>query len=134
MKSQLCAALSALILLAGVRPADAAQQGPRAGKYVCLGYQGGAGMFRWYLTIGGGAYRQTTPDLAPGAYSYDPAASLLTFTSGPYAANNWIGVYSVEREGKTDQIVLRNRANQAQGPRVGEYANFYCTNSTDSPH
>lgn len=117
---------------AAPRARAAAANAPRAGRYVCMGYNGGIGMFRWYLTISGNAYRQTRPDLAGGAFQYNAGARTLTFTSGPYARNNWIGLFSVEREGKTHKIVLRDRAAQAQGPRVREYANIYCTNSTDS--
>jgi hypothetical protein len=42
-----------------------------------------------------------------------------------------IGLFSVTREGKTHQIILRDRDNATQGSRVGEYNNIYCTNSTD---
>jgi hypothetical protein len=106
---------------------------PRAGRYVCLGYNGGAaGTFRWYLDIdGSGGYQQATPDLPGGTYSFDAAASALSFESGPYAENGWFGRFSVEREGLTHKIVLRSLASEAQGPRVDEYANIYCTNSTD---
>jgi hypothetical protein len=110
----------------------ASSSGPRAGKYICMGYNGGAGMFRWYLYLGGGAYRQRTPDLPGGSYTYNLAQQRLSFTSGPYKADNWIGLFSVERDGKTHKVVLRDRAKQTQGPRVGEYSNIYCTNSTDS--
>ena len=114
--------------------AAAAASAPRRGKYVCMGYSGGPGQFRWYLDLGNGTYRQTTPDLASGHYSFDASARRLTFTSGPYKANNWIGLFSVEREGKTHKVVLRNRDFEAQGPRAHKYQNIYCTNSTDSPH
>ena len=119
---------------ADARASPAAAEQPRNGKYVCLLYNGGAGQFEWYLTISDGAYRQTEPDLAGGTYSYDAGGHALTFTSGPYSHDNWIGLFSVEREGKTHQIVLRDRANQAKGPRVGEYSNVYCSNSTDSTY
>ena len=121
-------------LRAGPPVTPAAAGKPRNGKYVCLLYNGGAGQFEWYLTISSGAYQQTRPDLAGGTYSYDAGGRALTFTSGPYSHNNWIGLFSVEREGKTHKIVLRDRANQARGPRVGEYSNVYCTNSTDSTY
>ncbi|HWA61359.1 MAG TPA: hypothetical protein VG939_08285 [Caulobacteraceae bacterium] len=98
---------------------------PRSGRYVCMGYNGGAGMFRWYLAIDGGRYQQQTPTLAPGAYAYDAASRTLVFTSGPYQAN-WVGQFSVEREGRTHKIVLRLKAGG------GQYSNIYCTNSTDS--
>jgi hypothetical protein len=114
----------------GANNASASQ--PRAGKYVCMGYNGGSAMFRWYLYLDGGQYRQSVPDLPSGNYSYDTGSQSLSFTTGPYARNNWMGLFSVEREGKTHKVVLRDRAKQQQGPRVGEYSNFYCTNSTDS--
>jgi len=107
---------------------------PRAGKYVCMGYNGGAGQFRWYLQLGKGSYQQLSPNLAAGKYSFNTATKRLEFTSGPYKANNWIGLFSVEREGKTHKIVLRNRAYEAKGPRVNQYANIYCTLSSDSTY
>jgi hypothetical protein len=107
---------------------------PRTGRYICLGYSGGAaGTFRWYLDLdGNGGYQQATPDLAAGTYSFDPATSAISFDSGPYADNGWFGRFSVEREGLTHKIVLRSLASEAQGSRVDEYSNVYCTNSTDS--
>jgi hypothetical protein len=107
---------------------------PRPGKYVCMECSGGAGQFRWYLELGNGTYHQTTPDPASGHYSFNRRAKRLNFTSGPYKANNWIGLFSIDLEGKTHKIVLRNRDFEAQGPRAHEYQNIYCTNSTDSPH
>ena len=79
-----------------------------------------------------GSYQQKMPDLAVGSYSFDKASRRLTFRNGPYSALNWIGLFTVEREGKTHRIVLRDKAAEAQGPRVREYANIICTNSTDS--
>jgi hypothetical protein len=105
---------------------------PRPGRYVCMGYNGGAGQFRWYLQLTANGYQQKTPDLAPGSYSFDKAARRLTFRSGPYSTLNWIGLFTVEREGKTHRIVLRDRTAEAQGSRVREYANITCTNSADS--
>jgi hypothetical protein len=103
---------------------------PLPGRYVCMGYSGGPGQFRWYLQLGANTYRQTTPDLAEGRYSFDAAKKRLDFTSGPYRTNNWIGLYSVEREGRTQKITLRDKANDAKGPRVGEYSNISCTLSS----
>jgi hypothetical protein len=107
-------------------------ESPRPGRYACKGYGGGAGQFRWYLQLTANGYQQKTPDLAAGSYSFDKASKRLTFRSGPYSRLNWIGLFTVEREGKTHRIVLRDKAADAQGPRVREYANIICTNSTDS--
>ncbi len=118
---------------AAPRPAAAGSaDSPRPGRYVCMGYNGGVGQFRWYLQLGAGTYQQKTPDLAAGRFSFDRGARELTFQSGPYSRLNWIGLFTVEREGKTHRIVLRDKAAEAQGPRVREYANIICTNSTDS--
>ena len=123
------------ILAASLAPLAAhADDAPRAGKYVCLGYSGGAGKFRFYVTLANGTYTPQTPDLPSGNYRYDAATHRLEFTSGPFKANNWLGIFSIEREGKTHKVVLRDRANEAEGPRVKEYANLYCTNSTDSTY
>ncbi len=118
------------------RPGAAASQAsaPRPGKYVCMGYGVGPGTFRWYLQLGSGTYQQKTPDLPAGTFVYSAAAKRLDFTSGPYKTSGWIGKFSVEREGKTHKIVLRNRAFEAEGPRVHEYQNIYCTLSTDSTY
>jgi hypothetical protein len=102
---------------------------PRAGRYTCMGYAGGIGQFRWYLDLTRNGYTQHTPDLAGGQYNFDATSGRLFFLSGPYRANNWFGKFSVTREGKTHQIVLRDKAAEAQGPRVREYANINCTNS-----
>lgn len=107
---------------------------PRLGKYVCLGYSGGPGQYRWYLQIGKGNYQQKTPDLAAGRYTFDARAQRVTFVDGPYAKLNWFGKFSVEREGKTHKIILRNKTFEAQGPRAHEYQNIYCTLSTDSTY
>lgn len=103
---------------------------PRLGRYVCMGYAGGRGKFRWYLQLSNNAYQQKTPDLPAGTYAFDAAAKRLDFTSGPYHRNNWIGLFSVERDGKSHKIVLRDRASEAKGPRVNEYSNIYCTLSS----
>ncbi|MEI7932693.1 MAG: hypothetical protein WCI21_06530 [Alphaproteobacteria bacterium] len=130
LPAMLAAAFSTVVI---ARAADEATA-PRPGKYTCMGYNGVSfGMFRWYLTIDGHTYKQTKPDLAAGAYTFNPTTKILTFTSGPYVANNFLGKFSVEREGKTHKIILRDKAKEAQGPRVGEYSNFYCNNSTDNP-
>jgi len=133
------AILASLLLYASSIPAYAAPDTttvswPRAGKYVCLGYSGGPGHFRWYLQLGKDTYQQKTPDLAAGRYTFDKAAQRVTFVDGPYARLNWFGKFSVEREGKTHKIVLRNKAFEAEGPRAHEYQNFYCTLSTDSTY
>jgi hypothetical protein len=127
--TRIAAALLALTCTALPALAD---DGPRPGRYVCHAYSGGAGKFRFYVDVAGGTYRQHSPTLTPGRYSYDGASRHLQFTSGQYRDNNWMGIFSVEREGKTHKIVLRDRASEAQGPRVAEYANIYCSNSTDS--
>jgi hypothetical protein len=120
----------------GAAPSRSATAGaddaPRPGRYVCMGYSGGVGQFRWYLQLAAGSYQQKVPDLAAGSYSFDTASRRLTFRNGPYGALNWIGLFTVERGGKTHRIVLRDKAAEAQGPRVREYANIICTNSTDS--
>ena len=109
------------------------EAGPRTGQYVCLAYGGGAGTFRWYLEItADGTYLQAAPELAPGRFAYEPHSAQLTFLDGPYEYNGWFGRFSIEREGKTHSIVLRSIDNERQGPRVGEFGNIYCTNSSDS--
>lgn len=114
---------------AAITATPAAAAAPRLGRYTCMGYAGGIGMFRWYLELGRNSYVQKTPDLAGGAYNFDATSQRLFFLSGPYKANNWIGKFSVEREGKTHKIVLRDKGAEAAGPRVREYANIFCTNS-----
>jgi len=94
------------------------------GNFSCFGYNGGPPMFRWYLDLSAGTYRQHTPDLAPGRYASDGQS--ITFTTGPYAANGWIGLVTATN-GKIGKIVLRSRADEAKGPRVNEYANIYCS-------
>ncbi|HEX2590052.1 MAG TPA: hypothetical protein VHL34_01055 [Rhizomicrobium sp.] len=115
-------------------PESATAAWPRLGKYICLGYSGGPGQFRWYLQIGKDTYQQRTPDLAAGRYTFDKGAQRVTFVDGPYARLNWFGKFSVEREGKTHKIVLRSKALEAQGPRAHEYQNVVCTRSSDSTY
>lgn len=117
---------------ASVAAAVPVASAPRAGKYTCMGYNGGAGQFRWYLQIDGKTYHQLTPNLRSGSYSYSSATRKLSFNTGPYAGNGWIGLFSVEREGRTHKIVLRRRADETRGPRFNEYANIYCTLSSDA--
>jgi hypothetical protein len=97
----------------------------QSARYTCLGYSGGAGQFRWYLTINSNSYRQSKPDLPPGTLRRE--AGHIEFTSGPYQANNWIGLIS--QQGGRQRIVLRDRQAEREGPRVREYANIYCTAS-----
>lgn len=111
-------------------PAATAAAWPQLGRYTCMGYGGGIGQFRWYLDLTRDGYAQHTPDIAGGRYNFDATSQRLFFLSGPYQANNWIGKFSVTREGRTHQIVLRDKAAEAQGPRVREYANIVCTNSS----
>jgi hypothetical protein len=96
-----------------------------------MGYSGGRGQFRWYLQLSENTYQQKTPDLPAGNFTFNATAARLDFASGPYKSNNWIGLFSVERGGKTHKIVLRDRASEAKGPRVNEYSNIYCTLSSD---
>jgi hypothetical protein len=111
------------------RPGASATTAPQTatastGDFACFGYNGGAPMFRWYLNLANGTYQQHAPDLTAGRYTSD--GQHITFTSGPYAANGWIGL-TTSVNGKISKIVLRSRADEAKGPRVNEYANIYCS-------
>jgi hypothetical protein len=91
------------------------------GRYVCYGYPGPGGQFRWYLQIDDSTYQQQTPDLPAGHYVYDAAGSAIQFTDGPYADDGWFGRLD------NGEVVLRSTASEQQGPRVDEFANIYCT-------
>jgi hypothetical protein len=89
------------------------------GRYICYGYPGAGGQYRWYLQIGDSTYQQQTPDLPVGHFTSDESA--ISFTDGPYADNGWFGRLD------DGEIVLRSVDSEQQGPRVDEYANIYCS-------
>jgi hypothetical protein len=110
----------------GAAPAGGSAAGLQPGRYACYGYPGPSGAFRWYLDMADTTYRQRMPDLPAGHYSYAAADGAILFADGPYAANGWFGKVG-SLDGRNG-IVLRDIAAEAEGPRVREYANIYCTN------
>jgi hypothetical protein len=110
----------------GAAPAGGSAAGLQPGRYACYGYPGPSGAFRWYLDMADTTYRQRTPDLPAGHYSYAAADGAILFADGPYAANGWFG--KVGSLGGRNGIVLRDIAAEQEGPRVREYANIYCSN------
>jgi hypothetical protein len=68
--------------------------GPPLGHYEC--YQGGTSYFGWVELEAGGNY--TPFSGAAGQYTYDPASSLMTFTTGNFAEDGWTGLYPVPED------------------------------------
>jgi hypothetical protein len=86
--------------------------GPRVGRYRILSY--GLGNAPLHLgeveLLAGGRYRVTLPGgrvNGEGRYDYDPATATVRWLSGRYKDEGWGGGFTVEREGKTHQVGLR---------------------------
>jgi hypothetical protein len=79
---------------AGVSASPATAAGPALGHYEC--YQGGVDYFGWVELQPGGNYKPFSG--SPGAYTYDPQTSVITFTSGNFSENGWTGLYPVPGE------------------------------------
>jgi hypothetical protein len=97
--------------------------GPRPGKYLIHAY--GATnkpplYLGYFLLEKDGAYEVFLPgdkSTGKGKYAFDAKKNEVTWQTGPYA-KDWMGTFTVEREGKTHQIRLKRTT--------------VATNSTDS--
>lgn len=87
---------------------------PRPGKYSMLSY-GAVGRPPLYLghieLQAGGKYRISRTSKADyfgeGTYSFDAATSTVTWLSGPCKDDGWSGTFTIERDGRTHKIRLR---------------------------
>src|SRR5688500_6013701 len=84
--------------------ANAAEEGPRGGKYLIqsFGAPSNPPLYLGYIVLGAGTYKSFLPGDKPngeGQFQYDPAAKKVIWTSGPFVGQ-WEGAFTVEREGK----------------------------------
>jgi len=96
------------------RTAATASQGPRPGKYNIYSY-GAVSAQPLYLghleILAGGKYRVSRTSsgnyFGEGTFTFDSSLNKIVWNSGPYAAPEWSGAFSVE--GATHRIALRSR-------------------------
>lgn len=90
-----------------------ARKGPRMGRYNM--YAWGAGTSRIFLGYfdlsGGGVYKAARPGATgyygSGTYSFDAGAMNVRWLTGPFKADGWTGIFTIERDGKTHQIRMK---------------------------
>jgi hypothetical protein len=86
---------------------------PRDGKYLILSYGSNpANPLRLgYFTLASNEYKYYDLEnkvLGDGTYVYDVAEKEIKWQSGPFKAIGWSGNFTVERNGKTHSIRLKN--------------------------
>jgi hypothetical protein len=100
---------------------DAAEEGPRPGKYLIQSYgASGYPLVLGHFTLEPGTYKSFLPGgklAGEGRYDFDPASQTVKWVTGPFVGQ-WGGEFTVEREGKTHKIRLKRTT--------------IATNSTDS--
>ena len=117
--------LIGIMVTRGVDAADAAV-GPRLGKYNMLSYGavGNPPLFLGHIELqAGGKYRISRKRegdyYGEGTYTFDATAGAVKWLSGPCNDDGWSGTFTIERDGKTHKIRLRNDRDEHGGMRRG---------------